>query len=211
MNIIFRPLVVWPHNPSRARITWPADITLSKALQHLEQQLRLLGCRRDAYIEADVDEQHIRQDGQLRSTAVTRGTPGCIVYAEHPGLGSLRWACDGYRKLPHNIRAVSMTIQNLRAIDRYKCVRDSEQFRGFKALPTQSASSATTTVVAAVEVLARYAPRLDIHRASHETFLNALRIAHSATHPDRRGGNREAWDAVERAAATLRPLWSTDD
>lgn len=206
MDILFRPLAAWPHKPTYVRDSWPSSksLTITKALTHLEQQLRLLGCNNTAFIEADIDEKHIRQDGGLRSTATTGPNPGCIVFATHPRLGNLRWACDGYRKLPENIRAVSMTIQNLRAIDRYKCVRDNEQFRGFKALP--ATASQTLSLDAALGILAKYSTRIDAQTASKEAFARAVRAAQAATHPDRHGGDRALWDEVERAVVILAPV-----
>ena len=206
-DILFRPLVVWPHNPTPAyqRIAWPGStkLTVTKALDSLRQQLRLLGCHGDAFIEVDLEERHIRQDGQLRADASPRDAR-CIVYAAHARLGDLRWACDGYRKLPENIRAIAMTIQNLRAIERYRCVRDAQQFRGFKALPAQA--SATLSLVGALNTLARYAPRLDVATGDRAAFQSAVRAAKAASHPDRHEGERTAWDAVERAVVVLAPI-----
>ena len=206
MRVIFRPLAAWPHKPTWSRTSWPSakSLTTSKALTHLEQQLRLLGCDETAYIEADIDEKHIRLDGELRSTATTGSNPGCIVFAKHRRLGDLRWACDGYRKLPENIRAVSMTIQALRSVERYRCVRDNEQFRGFKALPAQA--SQTLSLDAALGVLAKYAPRIDAQTSSKDAFARAVRSAQAATHPDRHDGDRSLWDEVERAVVVLAPV-----
>lgn len=206
MKILFRPLPVWPHKQTVRRESWPSakSLTISKALAHLEQQLRLLGCRDVAYIEADIDEKHIRLDGELRSTATFNSMPGCIVFATHGRLGNLRWACDGYRRLPENVRAVSMTIQNLRAIERYKCVRDNEQFRGFKALP--ATASQTLSLDAALGVLAKYSPRIDPQTGTKAAFAQAVRAAQAATHPDRHINDRTLWDEVERAVVVLAPV-----
>lgn len=206
-TVLFRPLAVWPHKATNAwsRSTWPSSrsLTVSKALDHLRQQLRLLGCTRTSFIEVDLDEKHIRQDGQLRADASPR-SPGCIVYATHPKLGGLRWACDQYKKLQDNIRAISMTIQSLRAVDRYGCVRDAEQFRGFKALPARA--SQTLSLDAALSVLAKYGPPLDAQTASKDAFARAVRSAQAATHPDRHEQDRALWDEVERAVVVLAPV-----
>ena len=199
-TVLFRPLRVWPHKatPSYQREKWPSSVSLSKALDGLKQQLRLLGCDRTAYIEADVDERHIRQDGQLYASA-RAGSPGVIVSAKHPRLGDLRWACDGYLSFEQNIRAVAMTIQNLRAIERYRCVRDSEQFTGFKAIPSKT--SGTMSRDAAIVVLSRHAGFRVVDTS--DGLKHAYRAACSRTHPDRNGGDQSAWDAVEAAARVL--------
>lgn len=199
-RIIFRPLRAWPYQPTPAhqREKWPGAVTVSKALDGLRQQLRLLGCDDLAYIEADVEDRHIRQDGQLYASA-RAASPAVIVSARHRRLGDLRWANDRYLTFDQNVRAIAMTIQNLRAIDRYGCVRDNEQFTGFKAIHSQASN--TMTREAALTVFRRHAssPFVD----THESLQRAYRSARSRTHPDVNGGNQSAWDAVEAAARVL--------
>lgn len=200
-RIIFRPLRSWPYpsTPSFRRQKWPGAVTVSKALDSLRQQLRLLGCDATAYIEADVEERHIRQDGQLYASA-RAATPAVIVYARHRRLGNLLWANDQYLTYDQNVRAIAMTIQNLRSIDRYGCVRDNEQFTGFKAIPAQASN--TMTRDAAIVVLSRHsgAPVLD---TSPEGLKRAYRSARARVHPDVNNGDQSAWDAVEAAAQAL--------
>lgn len=200
--ILFRPLRAWPYRPTPAfqREKWPSKVTLSKAMDSLKQQLRLLGCDRTAYIECDVEERHIRQDGQLYASA-RAASPGVIVSAKHRRLGHLRWANDHYASMEENVRAVALTIQNLRAIDRYGCVRDNEQFTGFKALPEKT--SQTLSRDAAIGILARHAGVHVSADATADQLLHVYRAARSRTHPDRNGGQQAEFDAVQAAASVL--------
>lgn len=207
-RIIYRPLSAWPHRPtpSSSRQRWQAQpkylqaLTVYKALDLVKRELRLLGVRGTAYIEVDVvGERDVRQDGELRSDARFNG-PGCIISAEHPKAGSLRWACDSYTRLEYNIRAIAATIESLRAVERYGCVRDAEQFRGFKAIP--SSTGVTLSREAAVKILRAHSGeelRADTHAM---TLLHAFQVARNRTHPDR-GGDPAHWHAVEAAARVL--------
>lgn len=198
--LIFRPLRAWPYaaTPNNRREKWPGAVTVTKALDGLRQQLKLLGCDAQAYIEADIAEKYIRQDGQLYATA-RAATPCVIVCARHRRLGDLRWANDRYLTFDQNIRAIAQTIQNLRAIDRYGCVRDSEQFTGFKAIPSKT--SQTMSRDAAIMVFSRHAGFKIIDTS--DGLIRAYRTACSRTHPDRNNGDQSAWDAVEAAARVL--------
>lgn len=81
-------------------------------------------------------------DSQLR--AIRKGD--CPQYSEvasprvrltftHPKLGLLQYPCHTYRSYQANIRAIVLTLEALRAIDRYGACRDGQQYEGFKELP----------------------------------------------------------------------------
>lgn len=203
-DILFRPIRAWPHKatPTWERKDWPngRKITVSSALDAVDDELRRLGCKPRAYIEADVDEKHIRLDGELRSSATTR-SPGCIIYATHPKLGDLRWACDSFSKLQFNIRAIAATIEALRSVDRYGCVRDQQQFTGFKALPNETAPGLARD--AALEVLRKYSLLFVPVDATDETLRKAFLSARARAHPDRNSGYQGAWDEVLAAGKVL--------
>ncbi|MGV3707975.1 MAG: hypothetical protein ACO1Q7_03975 [Gemmatimonas sp.] len=205
--ILFRPLKMWPFKLTAPhdRRAWPnaRGLTLTGALHGVAEELRLMYCDETAYIEVDTSDRNCRQDGQLRADAKVN-SPGCIIYAKHRKLGDLRWACDAFSKLEHNVRAIAATIENLRAVERYGCVRDAEQFRGFKAI--SSTSSATLPVEAALAILGKYSPALDVQASTKEEFAIAVRAAKSKTHPDQFGGDRDLWDEVERAVVVLAPI-----
>lgn len=207
IEILYRALTIWPFKltPHYERRDWPNSrgLTLSRALNGVRDELRLMYCEPLAYIEVDTQERNVRQDGQLRADARVN-SPGCIIYAKHRKLGDLRWACDAFSRLEYNVRAIAATIENLRAVERYGCVRDAEQFRGFKAIA--ATSSATLSVEAAVSILAKYAPRLDVQSSTKSEFAIAVRSAKNKTHPDQFGGDRELWDEVERAVVVLAPI-----
>jgi hypothetical protein len=203
-DILFRPLRAWPHKPTPTyqQKPWPngRKITITSALDAVDDELRRMGCARRAYIEADIDEKHIRLDGELRSSATTR-SPGCIIYASHRTLGELRWACDRFSKLQFNIRAIAATIEALRSVDRYGCVRDQQQFTGFKALPGEAGT--TMERDAAFEILRKYSLLFLPADSTEETIGKAFLSARARVHPDRNQGYQGAWDEVIAAGKVL--------
>lgn len=49
--------------------------------------------------------------------------------------GSLRFPCDTYISWEDNLRAIVLTLERLRAIDRYGVTQHAEQYKGWNALP----------------------------------------------------------------------------
>lgn len=176
---------------------------------------------RDVVLEVDVAEKHIRQDGRLRADA--RPTDPAVVIAFESKHGPLLYRCDsfnapawGVRDQPvwqANVRAIALTLEALRAVDRYGATETGQQYAGFKALPAgraMPASHMTTDEAYAVLELAavgsdgetrvRYLHTL---RTNRDELLRCYREARRATHPDHRDGDRTAWDQVEQAATVL--------
>jgi len=201
-TVEFRPLRAWPGAatpPDARRSRFAFKVTAGATLSELEQELGRINAK-DAFLEVDVrSPRDIRQDGRMRADA-SPATPGVALYFTHPKAGDLRFACDSHEVWHHNVRAILLTLDALRSIDRYGAVRDAEQFKGFRALP--SATGLTMGSTAAIRIFEeatgeRAEPR------TPERFRETYRMARAATHPDRTGGDRTRWDQVESAARVL--------
>lgn len=158
---------------------------------------------RDVVLEIDVEEKDLRLDGTLRANA--RPSSAAVALAFESKHGSLFYRCDRFftqtwSQQPawqHNVRAIALTLQALRAVDRYGATETGQQYAGWKALPAGTAMPAShMTSDAAAELLRGYAP-------AGVTLKDAWRAARAATHPDRNDGDRAAWDRVETAATVL--------
>lgn len=189
--------------PSRFDSTW------SSTLELLGREIDHLGGR-DVVIEVDVREQDLRLDGTLRANARTPEQPGVVVAFETSKHGPMLYRCDrfyaqwaGQIDWQHNVRAIALTLEALRAVDRYGATETGQQYTGFKALPAGTAMpSSHMTRTDAIEVLVGDRPAADF-----SPELEALRIAYrrarAAAHPDRHNGDRTLWDQVEQAAQVL--------
>lgn len=158
---------------------------------------------RDVVLEIDVEEKDLRLDGTLRANA--RPASAAVALAFESKHGSLFYRCDRFftqtwSQQPawqHNVRAIALTLQSLRAVDRYGATETGQQYVGWKALPAGTAMPAShMTSDAAAELLRGYA-------AIGDSLQSAWKAARAKTHPDRNDGAREAWDRVETAAAVL--------
>jgi hypothetical protein len=199
---------------SRFTTTW------SDTLRELNREINHLGGR-NVVFEIDVQEHHIRNDGMLRADA--RPADPAVVVAFESKHGPLLYRSDQYARLAYgskaqhpwqdNVRAITLTLQALRAVDRYGATETGQQYTGFKALPAGQAMPAShMTRTAAAELLERVA--IGDEGASRERQINRIledstqarevwREARKVAHPDRRGGDHSVWDQVEQAARVL--------
>jgi hypothetical protein len=199
-----RPMGAYPGRPTTARRSANFKVTPGAALTHLRQELQRAGALR-AVLEVDCDPYHVKQDGQLRSDARLR-SPAVVVSYEHPTHGMLRFPCDSFDNWTDNIRAIGLSLEALRAVERYGVVRRAEQFLGFKALP--SSTTPTMTTQAAADALSAEGQRLAAQILSNrETYEQARALARKHVHPDARAGEREAWDRIEAACVVLDAFW----
>lgn len=190
------------------------DTTWTKTLSQLGKEIEHLGGR-DLVIEADVREQDIRNDGMLRANA-RPSSPAVVVAFETRKHGAMLYRCDRYvtgwrsegvDSWQHNVRAIALTLEALRAVDRYGATETGQQYAGFKALPAGTALPAShMTADEAWSILGSYQSAAIAHFRLHhstEDLRAAYRRARAANHPDRRDGDRTLWDKVEQAARVL--------
>jgi hypothetical protein len=191
------------------------DSTWSQTLKLLAREIDYLAGR-DVVFECDVREQDIRNDGMLRANA--RAETPAIVIAFDSKHGPQLHRCDKFTSRwseqgpgwQQNARAIGLTLEALRACDRYGAVETGQQYAGFKALPAGRAMPAShMTEDEAYSILGSYQPRnisdlRALRTLDRESELRAaFKRARAANHPDRRDGDRTLWDQVEQAAAVL--------
>lgn len=203
----------WQRHPSkreRSRFT----ATWTSTLDLLEREYTMLNGR-DLVIEVDVPESKIRNDGMLRADAAASSP--AVVVASTSRHGPLLYRCDLYGDLPwsragaphvwqHNVRSVALTLEALRAVDRYGASASGEQYRGYKAIESQAmALPEAMTVEQALEVMVRHGAlsRAAAPTIGRDELARASRIAQRNTHPDC-GGNATDFQRVQTAIDALR-------
>lgn len=176
-----------PRTPASQRKSGAAFIRqLGHCRDLLLHELTLLGAR-DIVISSNLP---VRRDGLPYADSREPDDPGVAVYFDRVVSGKRRpfvIACDTYAKVAGNLRALGLTVQALRAIERHGSSALLEQaFQGFAALP-QSTSGKPWW-----EVLGTYvgAPLDEVKRAYTE--LVAIH------HPDK-GGDHERMAEINRA------------
>lgn len=190
MEMRIAPLVSWPGVPTKDRQKSRFDSTYSQTLNLLERELGMLGAR-EVVIQVDCDASQVRLDGRLRADARLRG-PGVVLSFELDKQ-PVSFPCDRYPDWHDNLRAIALSLEALRAVDRYGVTRQAEQYRGWMALPAPSQSR--DAAMAKVYELAGV-PR-------SFTFETARKNALAKCHPDRNGGATKLWDEIQAALTVL--------
>lgn len=190
MRYEIRPLGPWTdpvteerQSSGRFKVKWQTTLYL------LGRETEQLGATL-VVIQVDVTEGDLRRDGMLRANARV-GFPGVRVSFDSRH-GPLTYATDQYEQRWYgdppswqaNVRAISLALEALRAVDRYGVSSRGEQYRGWLAIEG--------------------GPNLD--RAAAQGLLASYggeREALKATHPDMPGGSREAFERVQAARRLL--------
>lgn len=190
MNPTAYPLQ-WPvgfprtHDPENSRF----KVTLGEAIRHLYRQLELMGAA------AIVVSSNMEMQPSGRPYARQRNIEdtGVAVYFVRDGR-QLCVPCDKWVHVAENVRAIGLTIEALRSLDRYGAKETVDAaFAGFAALPA-TAGAVDVQVRPWWEVLgvASDATQAEIHQA--------YRAASKRVHPNV-GGSLGDWNELRRAYA----------
>lgn len=214
IDMTVRPIATWPggaRTPAGKRkspLTFRS--TIGTTLAQLRSELKWINCTK-AVIEAGFREQDISvRDGWPKANARTPDDPGVVLRVIDSKYGQLTYPCDTFSTWEANIRAIALTLEAQRKIDRYGVTRRGEQYAGWKALPSQGTNTLTAEAAAAI-IVARSNGHLDSKQAKGlvasvlaevQVAISRTRAARKATHPDA-GGTTEAFQAVEGAASVL--------
>lgn len=182
MRATFRPLAAWPY-PERPKATVPFRSGWDDTLDLLEREISAKGGA-DVVIGIVCDESQISLSGSLKAggrTAVRH--PGAEVSFDLPAGQRITFHTDAYATLTHNLRAIAMGLEALRAVDRYGITSGGEQYAGFAQLTAGGPDPARGKMLV--------------------DAAGGLRQAQRKHHPDLGGDQRDIVD-VNAYAATLK-------
>lgn len=216
IEVRFRPITEtdWPQAPTKARGSAQFRSTLRSTLRLLDVELRTLEAK-DVVIETGHQKRDIRLDGWPRSDARVPSFPGVILSfgSKH---GPLRYLTDVYASGGYvandgwmkgweaNLRAIALSLEALRAVDRYGVSRRGEQYRGWGELPSGVPMPAAMTIEEAATLLEHFSdtkPRA-LADWTPEHLAGLCRRAAKKTHPDV-GGDPEVFRKVTAARILL--------
>jgi hypothetical protein len=191
----FRPLD-WtgPLTPAATRKQATFKATYPATLGLLFREAGKLGAR-GLVLQVDISERYIRTDGLPYANARYGSNPGVIVSFES-NHGPLRYATDAYTEWQDNLRAIALSLEALRAVDRYGVSKRGEQYTGWKALP--AGVSGFGTAEAALRWMREQIPSADATSSPRLMYRNLARTLH----PDA-GGSAEDWDRLDSARQLL--------
>lgn len=205
-NMKVRPIQSWPGQLARSRQPARFDSSWSSTLLLLGRELRALSAR-NVVLQVAIAEQDFRIDGYPRAQA----------RAEHPGVilsldskhGPLSWPCDTFPTWQDNVRAIALAMEALRKVDRYGVTKRGEQYTGWKALPSGSGLAPSGMTTDRALHIIREEAGVDnsipgVILTEKVGMREVLRSAKAHAHPDRNGGDRARWNAVDEAEQVLR-------
>lgn len=191
----------------------PYTATWTSTLGLLEREVNAVRGR-NVVIEVDVPEKALRLDGLLRADA--RAASPAVRVAFDSKHGPLLMSADKYRGAggaterkmdadwQHNVRAIALTLEALRAVERHGGADSGQQYTGWKALPSGSGAPASgMTTDEAWQIILRATNDYSDVPASANARRRVVRAAQAATHPDRHDGNTAQWALVDSAREAL--------
>jgi hypothetical protein len=200
------PLQVWPGKKTESWAQKRAVFrsTFQQTLDLMDRELRMLGAK-EILIQAYCGQEDIRlSDGWLKSSARPK-QPGIILTFKKKDGRILSMPCDRFNKYEDNLRAIALSLEALRSVDRYGVTQTGEQYKGWEALPPPGAQAVGDTYNEkwAKEIIRRfgnpYCPPMDAPMDVWEKAANAARFN---THPDKKGKAAD-FDLVQRARGVL--------
>jgi hypothetical protein len=131
---------------------------------------------------------------------VTPKHPGVVLYFETKD-GALTFPAATYERMQDNLHAIALTLECLRAVDRYGVTLAHEQYRGFLALPAPADTGLTVDQAALVISSLAAVPKDDVLESA-SAYKAAYRQTAAKLHPDR-GGSIKDWQEFQDAAVIL--------
>lgn len=183
VRFAFQPLDRWPYphtverrSPGTFRASWDDTVGL------LRDEVWQLGGAL-VVVQVVIDAGRIRQDGMLHATASPL----------HPGVrvsfdsrhGPLAYASDRFDGWRANVRAIALSLQALRAVDRYGVTGRGEQYQGWTAISNRPAEMTVDVAAGLIATWAGDGFKPEGIIGDRNTRRRAYRAAAQATHPDR--------------------------
>jgi len=208
----FRPLdpSSWPQPLTRLRRSPQFRSPLSATLDLLGTELEAIKAR-DIVIETAHAQRDIRNDGWPRADARVPSFPGVILSFDSTH-GPLRYLTDTFEGGSYyvsgkgsqrihgweaNLRAIALSLEALRAVDRYGVSKRGEQYRGWGALPPGTPMGPAMTFDVAARVM-----NLDPSDVDRDALHRSFRRQAKVLHPDA-GGDADDYRRLVQARDLL--------
>lgn len=199
MKYSVKPLTSWPVGKPFGRKRSPFRTDRNAALSLLAYELSRIGAK-TFEIEMDIPDWAINRDGSLHGGLKASQMGVRVVVRANTTKGLITLPSGTYTEQRANIYAVAMTLEKLRAVDRYDVTMEGQQYQGFTAIP--ASTSMTTKVEAAWQLLADILDEAKPTTRDRPLLDRFYRDSAKVAHPDA-GGSEERMAAVNRARETI--------
>lgn len=180
-----------PRTPRARQISsYKFQIKQELATRQMLDEVRMLGYDRDKPVVLSMNVE-FRRDGLPYANRTAPADVGVALYFYRDGK-PLVFACDAYDSLRGNIRAIGLTVNAIRAIDRHGVTQATERtLQGFTAIGHKAAPDYAELPWWRVLGFTRAA-------VEPEAIRNRARALALRYHPDR-GGDGEVMAAINAA------------
>lgn len=218
MEIIIKPISHWVGKETKMPRRSQFKATYQQTKKLLESELEKLRVVANVSLEMFIRQEDLRADGFLRAN-VKPSKQGVVlvatrikntIYHRETGrsenvLQTLTYPCDAFDDWQDNLRGVALSLQALRAVERYGVFRYEDIVQRL-ALP--SAQGKISSVETAAEFVAEHSglARDEVLR-SGAAFLQAYRRAATKLHPDA-GGNSDDFLKLQEAKKIIEGQFS---
>lgn len=180
------PISDWPGalTPEWKRKPSPFGAAFTTTLDELDREVfhvtETAAQRASAELLVAIPAEQFRLDGKPRAQA--KATHPGVILSFDSKHGHLSYPCDTFNTWQANLRAIVLSLESLRRVDRYGVTRSGEQYRGFLAIEG-AVPAGPMTVEHAFTVLDDLRG-FRISREHPNEIAMVLRYAKRVTHPD---------------------------
>ncbi len=198
-------LTTWPRKFTDPRVNHPfrrtvknypfskAEVDQTATLKLLRKELKFLEAK-NVVLQIAVPAESITINGRMKENRNAPSHPGVIMSFDSK-YGPLAYPADRFKTWQANVRAIAVSLENLRRVDRYGVTQTGEQYSGFKQIPAKVGG------IDPHELVAGWAGwNVDGVKAEP---LRALRLAKRAAHPDSEHGSEVAFKDVVAAGEMI--------
>lgn len=196
------PIGQWPGEQTKHRVFDQFNTTVARTSQKLNYELEKLNAK-NPRLRIAVDRSQLTLDGTRLRSGQQPFHPGVVLVFDTKA-GEQVYPSDGYVRWQANLRAIALTLEALRALDRWM-VTHGQQYRGFLAIEPARATAGLpfTDWQGAFTWLQKTV--VDLTGAASADVPRLVRQAQRATHPDNPDtGDAEKFRVVTAAEQYLR-------
>jgi hypothetical protein len=213
IEFTFRPIECWPRAFTPDRKYSPFSAKYHNTIALLKKELAHIDAR-NVVVQVALSHSDIRRDGLPRADARRPEHPGVILSFEkwipngrfneqRQPLGNYRpfsMPCDAFTDWISNLRAIALSLEALRRVDRYGVTQSGEQYTGWAQLPQGALSEREKALAFLVEHGGGNDAILGLD--DPEMLKKAYRVAAKKLHPDN-GGSHELFIQLQNAVKIL--------
>jgi hypothetical protein len=203
-SIRFVPIEKWPGEWPKTVERSPFSSPHAKTLALLDRELTMIGAR-EIVLQAFFSASKIKSDGWPYADARPSQTGVILSFRTH-SKGMLSFPCWRYNKYEDNLRAIALSLEALRAVDRYGVTQRAEQYQGWKQIEGPKPAFPSAEEAARFIAVQAYGPTGERYMdllGSPDVRAKAYRAAAARLHPEAPTGNAEQFLLLQKAREML--------